>query len=265
MADPAPLLETNGLSTVQCQGELVALFETLVNVMFCVKDADGVYLEVNTAFVRRSGRRSKREVVGRRASDLFSPERATHYQEQDRRVLSGDGAMRDQLELIRRPHGGLGWYLSTKLPIFDTDDPTTPTGLVSVSRDLLTPTEDGVAVESLQPVVSYVRQNLTEPLRVADLASEANCSVSQLRRRVQSVFGLTPKQYVLRVKVERAMELLTETDDDLSTIASQVGFYDQPDFSRRFARITGRTPAQFRSSTSDLVGGPQTPDLEHGG
>lgn len=253
MADPAPLIDSNGLSTLNCQGELVALFETLVNVMFCAKDVDGVYLEVNTAFVRRSGKRSKREVVGRRASDLFSAERATHYQEQDRQVLSGEGAMRDQLELIRRPHGGLGWYLSTKIPIFDPDNPTVPIGLVSVSRDLLTPTEDGVAVESLQPVVSYVRQNLTEPLRVGDLARVADCSQSQLRRRVHAVFGLTPKQYVLRVKVERAMELLTETNDDLSEVAHQVGFYDQPDFSRRFARITGRTPSQFRSSTSDLV------------
>ncbi len=254
MTELASLGDQDGLSTLQCQGELVALFETLVNVMFCAKDAHGVYLEVNTAFVRRSGKRSKREVVGRRASDLFSAERAMHYHAQDEGVLSGQGAMRDQLELIRRPHGGLGWYLSTKLPVFEPDEPTTPVGLVSVSRDLLTTTSDDLAVESLQPVVSYVRRHLTEPLQVADLARVAGCSVSQLRRRVQTVFGLTPKQYVLRVKVERAMELLTDTEEDLSTIAHQVGFYDQPDFSRRFARITGRTPSQFRASTSDLAG-----------
>lgn len=262
MSNPAPFSETNGLSTLQCQGELIALFETLVNVMFCAKDADGVYLEVNTAFVRRSGRRSKREVVGRRASDLFSAERALHYQGQDGRVLSGEGPMRDELELIRRPHGGLGWYLSTKLPIFDPEHPETPTGLVSVSRDLHTPTQDGVAVASLAPVVTYVRNNLTEPLRVDDLAHVAGCSAAQLRRRVQSVFGLTPKQYVLRVKVERAMELLTNTNDDLSSIANQVGFYDQPDFSRRFVRITGRTPSQFRSGTSDLVSPTDLPERE---
>ena len=54
-----------------CQEELIALYETLVNVMFCIKDANLTYVEVNTAFVRRTSRRSKREVIGRRASELF--------------------------------------------------------------------------------------------------------------------------------------------------------------------------------------------------
>ena len=74
--DRAPrLLESPTLTN-----ELLALFETLVNVMFCVKDADGFYVEVNTAFVRRTGRASKREVIGQRAHDLFAEERAALYE-----------------------------------------------------------------------------------------------------------------------------------------------------------------------------------------
>ena len=108
--DRAPrLLESPTLTN-----ELLALFETLVNVMFCVKDADGFYVEVNTAFVRRTGRASKREVIGQRAHDLFAEERAALYEEQDRLVIAGEGALRDELELIRRPNGGLGWYLTSK-------------------------------------------------------------------------------------------------------------------------------------------------------
>ena len=76
----------------------------------------------------------------------------------------------------------------------------------------------------------------------------------QLDRRVRKVFGLTPKQYVLRVKVDRAMELLATTHASISEVAVNSGFYDQSDFSKRFARITGRTPLQFRETGSDLPG-----------
>ena len=233
--------------------ELLALFETLVNVMFCIKDADGVYVEVNTAFVRRTGRSSKREVIGQRAYDLFAKERADLYEEQDRTVIAGRGALRDELELIRRPNGGLGWYLTSKRAVSDSSG-SSLVGLVSVSRDLETPTDHGVGIESLQPLVVHVRENLHEPLRTSDLAEVVGCSVDQLDRRVRKVFGLTPKQYVLRVKVDRAMELLATTHASISEVAVNSGFYDQSDFSKRFARITGRTPLQFRETGSDLPG-----------
>lgn len=242
------LLESTALA-----GELLALYETLVHVMFCAKDVTGRYVEVNTAFVRRTGRRSKREVIGRRAHDLFAPERAELYEDQDRRVLAGAGPLHDQLELIRRPDGGLGWYLTTKRAVTGNET-NHPIGLVSVSRDLQTPTTDGVGVASLQTFAAHVRENLQTQLRVVDLAAVVGCSPGQLDRRVRKVFGISPKQYVLRVKVERAMELLTTTDVSLSDVAVASGFYDQSDFSKRFARITGRTPHQYRSTGSDLPG-----------
>lgn len=241
------------LNSPALSSELVALFETLVNVMFCVKDANGVYVEVNTAFVRRTGRGSKREVIGKKAQDLFAPERAELYEEQDRRVIAGDGVLRDELELIRRPDGGLGWYLTTKRAVPGENDGT-PIGLVSVSRDLETRTDDGEAVQSLQPFVSHVRSNLQGQLRTTELAEVVGCTPDQLDRRVRKVFGISPKQYVLRVKVERAMELLSSTQEALSDVAVESGFYDQSDFSKRFARITGRTPLQYRATGSDLPG-----------
>ena len=253
--DRARLSDADVLNSPVLSAELLALFETLVNVMFCAKDSDGVYIEVNTAFVRRTGRASKREVIGRRAQDLFAPERAELYEEQDRHVIGGGGPLRDELELIRRPDGGLGWYLTTKRAVSgSTEHGESPIGLVSVSRDLETRTDSGAAVQSLQPLVAHVRSNLQGQLRTAELAEVAGCTPDQLDRRVRKVFGISPKQYVLRVKVERAMELLSSTEEGLSEVAVAAGFYDQSDFSKRFARITGRTPLQYRETGSDLPG-----------
>jgi PAS domain S-box-containing protein len=246
---------TNGLGSFQ--EELLALFDVLVNVMFCVKDRNGRYVEVNQAFVRRSGRRSKRDVIGNTARDLFSTVLAGRYEEQDQQVFETGQALRDELELIRRPNGSLGWYLTTKIPIGGDDDE--PVGLVSVSRDLETPSEEGIAVESLTHVVDLVHERLSEPLRVADLAAAAGCSEAQLERRMRRVFGLTATQYVLRARTEHATQLLLETTRPLAEVAVASGFYDQSSFTHTFARLTGETPAQFRLSHRRHVG----PDGKH--
>lgn len=231
-----------------CQDELLDLFEMLVNVMFCMKDTTSRYVAVNHTFVRRTGRSSKRDVIGRKASELFIPELAERYEEQDRHVFESGRPLRDALELIRREDGSLGWYLTTKLPVARRDEPGQLSGLVSVSRDLQTPSEERIAIESLTRLVEHVRENMHDRLRVSDLAAVAGCTTSQLERRMRKTFGLTATQYVLRVRVDRAARLLLTTDRPLAEIATDVGFYDQADFTRRFARLTNETPAHFRNS-----------------
>jgi len=237
---------TNG--PVPYPPELLELFDVLVNVIFCVKDVEHRYVDVNQAFVRRTGRKSKREVVGKTAREFFTSALADRYEEQDDHVFNTGQPLRDELELIRRPNGDLGWYLTTKLPILGSDG--SPQGLVSVSRDLETPSDEGIALESLTRVVDYVHSHLDGSVRVADLADVARCSDSQLERRMRKVFGLTATQYVLRARVDRAATLLTSTGVGLSEIALACGFYDQSSFTRTFARLTGETPAQFRASHS---------------
>ncbi len=274
---PQPTLGLESLlHGVADQNQLLEIFDVLVNVMFCIKNSDNRYVAVNSAFVRRTGRSSKRDVIGRMANELFSPELAERYEEQDAAVMASGKALRDELELIRRPDGSLGWYLTTKLPIFGTAatktsppagssppaagtndqkrDGQAVTGILSVSRDLETTAlgtgegGEGTAVSSLSKVVELVNERHAEKLRPSDLAEAADCSTSQLERRMKRVFGLTPTQYVLRVRVDRAAELLSTTDIALADVASSCGFYDQADFTRKFARLTNETPARFRAA-----------------
>jgi PAS domain S-box-containing protein len=230
------------------QDQLIGLFETLTDVMFCAKDSDGVYVDVNSAFVRRTGKSSKREVIGTTAADHFIAELAERYEEQDRVVIAQAQPLRDELELIRRTNGELGWYLTTKLPVSAPGDSGEIMGLVSVSRDLLTPSAEAVAIEGLQQVVAHVRQHFGEKIAPSDLAGSAQCSVAQLERRMRRVFGVSATQYVLRVRVDAAAALLAQSSEPLASVATLCGFYDQPDFTRRFARLTNATPAEFRAA-----------------
>jgi len=229
-----------------CQRELVALLDTLSDVIFCAKDLEHRYVEVNAAFVRRTGKRSKRDVVGSSAYDVFPGELARRYHDQDRMVTDEGHQFRDELELILGTDGEPGWYLTTKLPVRDHDGAGEVVGLVSVSRDLRAPSERNIALADLQQVVTVVNERLGERILVAELAQAAGCSRSQLESRMKRVFDLSATQYVLRVRVNRAAELLASTDSTIAEIGNHCGFYDQPQFTRQFARLTSYTPAQFR-------------------
>ena len=232
-----------------CQDQLLELFEHLNGVLFCIKDADGRYVYVNDGFLNRSGKTSKRDVIGRRASDIFVPSRAQQYEAQDAHVLTTGASMHDLLELIRRPNGDAGWYVTTKLPVRRDGSVV---GIVSMSSDLETPSADDIAVNSLTRVIDHVTDNLTLALRVADLAEVAGCSTGQLTGRFRQVFGLTPAQYVARVRVGAAAALLAESKLAISDVAARCGFTDQAHLTRQFARYTGLTPGQYRSERTDL-------------
>lgn len=235
-------MSTIGVSDAEQQ--LLGLFDSLAHVMFCAKDLDGRYQEVNAAFVRRSGRRSKRDVLGRRVTDLFPPSLAENYERQDRHVMQTNRILRDELEVIRRPDDSLGWYLTTKRPVHDAAGLVR--GLVSISRDLGTPDVPGAPVGSLESTVARIRHGVGHRLSVPDLAVQAGCSTRQLDRRMRKVFGLTTSQYILRARIEAATDLLRSTDRPIADIAATCGFCDQAAFTKRFVRHVGETPTQFR-------------------
>lgn len=242
--DPSPGGIPGGWPADALAPALLALLGETSDVMFCAKGTDGRYVAVNDAFARRAGQRSRRAVVGRTARELFVPALAERYEEQDAAVLRTGEPLRHALELIRRVGGAPGWFLTTKLPVRAEDGGVL--GLVSISQDLREADDDDPALAGLARVVELVHARLAEALRTSDLAAAAGCSPSALERRVRRVFGLSPHQFVLQARIDRATELLVGTDAPLADVAAACGFYDQPSFTRQFARLAGETPGQFR-------------------
>ncbi|HSK60388.1 MAG TPA: helix-turn-helix domain-containing protein [Actinomycetospora sp.] len=226
---------------------LLELFGELTGVMFCAKDAEGRYTEVNDAFVRRTRERSRAAVVGRRAGDLFVPALAERYEEQDAAVLATGRPLRHELELIRRGSGAAGWYVTTKLPVHGAGGGLGDVvGVVSVSEDLRSPEDSDPALPALARAVELAAAHPDRPPRVEEMAAAAGCSTSVLERRMRRVFGLAPTQFVLRTRIDHARGLLTGTSTPLAEIAAACGFHDQPAFTRQCARLAGETPGQYR-------------------
>ncbi|MDR2380795.1 MAG: AraC family transcriptional regulator [Bifidobacteriaceae bacterium] len=239
------------LGGVDLTQELVDLWAELPGVMFAVKDAQGRYVEVNEAFVRRSSASSRAHVLGRSARELFLPALAERYEAQDLEVMSTGKPLRGELEVIRAAGGAPAWYLTTKLPVFRQEGGRRePVGVVTVSTELAALGSSDQIGSALTKVVGLVRAALAAPApelpSVAELALAAGTSVSTLDRNMRKVFGLTPRAYVLQQRIDRAMALLAETDLPISEVATRTGFYDQPSLTRQLVRLTGETPGGFR-------------------
>jgi AraC-like DNA-binding protein len=86
-----------------------------------------------------------------------------------------------------------------------------------------------------------------EPLALADLARAAGMSPFHFLRTFQQVAGMTPHQYVLRTRLNRAAVRLRTSDDPVSAIAFDAGFGDLSTFNRRFRRVMGCSPGVYRS------------------
>ena len=231
--------------------QLAAITDVLATtpqVMFCVKDAAGVYVAANQAFAERAGVAAAGDVVGKTAGDLFPEALAAQYTQQDQAVLTTGHMLTNELELITRPGGDFGWFLTSKSRWVGDDG--TPLGLVSVSVDLRTPADAAAPHRQLAAAVEVARRRFAEQLTVGELADAAAMTVNQLERTARRLLGLGPKQLILRFRVEQALQLLETTDLPIAEIAARSGYYDQSAFTRHFKRTVGTTPSQFRAERS---------------
>jgi AraC-like DNA-binding protein len=85
------------------------------------------------------------------------------------------------------------------------------------------------------------------PLDVPALARVAHVSPAHFSRQFRATFGETPHRYLQRRRVERAMELLRETDSRVTEICFDVGFNSVGTFSRMFREVVGEPPSSYRA------------------
>jgi PAS domain S-box-containing protein len=223
---------------------VVELFRALPHVLFCVKRPDGSYQHANRAFALRCGKRHEREVINRKAVDLFPGELARSYEAQDRAVLNTGRAVTNQLELISRPDGSLGWFLTSKSPISGAEGIS---AVMVISIDLNASSTKSDALGHLAAVVDRVRAEPARRWRVTELAVLSGLGVRQFERQMQRVLGSGAKQFLQTTRVEYAARLLTTGSMALALIADQCGYYDQSQFTREFRLQTGLAPGKYRS------------------
>jgi AraC-like DNA-binding protein len=86
-----------------------------------------------------------------------------------------------------------------------------------------------------------------QPLDIPALARVAHISPAHFSRQFRATFGETPHRYLQRRRVERAMELLRETDHSVTEICFEVAFASLGTFSRTFRAVVGESPSSYRA------------------
>jgi AraC-like DNA-binding protein len=99
----------------------------------------------------------------------------------------------------------------------------------------------------LKRVLAYVDEHLGEPVSLADMARSAGLSRMYFAARFRAATGLRPHDYILRRRIDRAKQMLVETNEALVDVALDVGFQTQAHFTTVFKKIVGETPGRWRA------------------
>lgn len=114
--------------------------------------------------------------------------------------------------------------------------------------------EQPMSRSSLAGLIEWMTYHSHEPLNVEVLARQAGMSPRTFARRFREQTGTTPLQYLLRMRVQRAQELLEESPMAVDQIAMQVGFDSPVTFRARFRGVVGLTPTEYRRRFSKPKG-----------
>jgi AraC-like DNA-binding protein len=98
-----------------------------------------------------------------------------------------------------------------------------------------------------------LREASAEPLSVAQVADEVTISRFHFIRRFEGLFGATPHEYRVRVRIERAKELLARGEHSVTDTCLEVGFTSLGSFSTLFRRHVGASPSDYRRAARALI------------
>jgi AraC family transcriptional regulator len=99
----------------------------------------------------------------------------------------------------------------------------------------------------LQQALDYIHTHLDQDLSLAEIARVTSISSTYFASLFKGATGISPHQYVIQQRVEKAKLMLSKTDLAITDIALQVGFSSQSHLTQQFKRLTGMTPKQVRA------------------
>lgn len=220
------------------------LFDAMPDVVFFVKDIEGRYVVVNRTLVNRCGLKEKDELIGRTAQEVFPHSLAQSYADQDRMVLLSGQEIKDQLELHLYPDRDPGWCLTNKMPLRDKHQQVI--GLTGTSRDLGMPDQRHPVYHRIAAAVRHIHTHYAESVQMSELEQITHLSVAQIERYFQRIFSLTPRQFMIKVKLDAATNMLADVNRSITDIAASCGYQDHSAFSRMFKATVGVTPSEYR-------------------
>jgi AraC family transcriptional regulator len=108
------------------------------------------------------------------------------------------------------------------------------------------PANGGLSGYKLRRVKEFIDANLEDDLSLADIAAVAGLSQYHFARAFRKTVGVTPQQYVMQQRIERAKQLLADAELPIVEVSLRTGFKNQSHFTTLFRKFTNLTPKTWR-------------------
>lgn len=105
---------------------------------------------------------------------------------------------------------------------------------------------------SLETLKNYIDNYFMTDIKVADLAKTSFYTADHFIRVFKKNYGIHPKQYILKKRLEESITLLQNTNISINDIAARVGYHSNAEFSAFIKKYTGQTPTQIRKTKGKI-------------
>jgi AraC-like DNA-binding protein len=221
-----------------------ALFDLIPDVAFFMKDTEGRFVMNNRRACAFCRVKQESETYGKTDHDFFSKEQADEYVRGDQEVIRTGKPIIN--EICAAPGVTDQLIVYSKVPVYNSKKKIIGVAgihrIIDGLRDI--PQWQGRFAQS----VDYIHKNFGKPIRTEHLAKLAGVSKRQLDRRFIRLFNANPNEYLQRVRIQAARELLEKSDRTITDIAQACGFYDHSHFTKTFKLIMSCTPFSYRKS-----------------
>jgi len=116
----------------------------------------------------------------------------------------------------------------------------------ATAKPQMTIYEGGLPQRQLLQVLDYIHEHLHQDIKLADLADLLGISQFHFSHLFKQSLGTSPYQYLLGQRIERAKQLLKQTDRSIIEIALMCGFNSHSRLGKQFRQLTGMTPKAYR-------------------
>lgn len=103
--------------------------------------------------------------------------------------------------------------------------------------------------DDIAAAVKYINENIFSDISIDDLASKCGLTKYYFLKKFRKIEGVTPYQYILKLKMEKAREIISSGSIQLIDVAYSLGFSDQSHFTNSFRKYFGEPPGSFKKKT----------------
>lgn len=102
------------------------------------------------------------------------------------------------------------------------------------------------SAERIKNMLRYIHENFSQDLNTTMIATSAGVSESECLRCFHTIIGTTPIQYLRQYRIQRSAQMLVQSQEPVSEIASRCGFQDVSYFTKTFRELRGCAPSEYR-------------------